>query len=99
MPSEEIKYWIAPLLVEALDRGIDLQPETETATETPEGQPYGPMNWILFGQLVIQRLGLLDRYPAEPHPGLEPPYYVRMVKSGTEANLYSQVYKDFINRY
>lgn len=66
MPKDGVKAWIAPLLAEAVERGVELSTETLVAAKPPEGQLYGPMNWLLFGQLVIRRLGLEDSYPAEP---------------------------------
>jgi hypothetical protein len=65
MTKDEVIAWVAPLMSEALDKGMSLKPEIRLATETPEGR-VGRMNWLLFGQLVIRRLGLEDSYPAEP---------------------------------
>jgi hypothetical protein len=100
LPKDKVKAWLAPLLVEAQERGIDLQPETEAATETREGQPYGPMNWLLFGGLVIKRLGIEGSYPPAPLSDNTPPGdYERIAKRATQVNRYRQVYQDFINRY
>ena len=66
MPKDEVKAWLAPLLAEAFERGIELSAETLIAAKPKEGQLNGSMNWLLLGQLVIQRLGLEGSYPAEP---------------------------------
>lgn len=64
--NDELRGWLAPLVAEAHSRGMGLSAETLIAAKPPEGQLYGPMNWVLFGQLVIKRLGWEDVYPDSP---------------------------------
>lgn len=68
--NDQLRAWLAPLMEEATNRGLDLSGETLTASKPPEGKLYAPMNWELFGQLVIKRLGWEETYPLEP-PQLE----------------------------
>lgn len=64
--NDEIRGWLAPLVSEAHSRGMELSAETLIAGKPPEGQLYGPMNWVLFGQLIIKRLGWEEVYPDSP---------------------------------
>jgi hypothetical protein len=64
--NDELRGWLAPLVSEAHSRGMELSAETLTAAKPPEGQLYGPMNWVLFGQLIIRRLDWEDTYPNSP---------------------------------
>lgn len=64
--NDELRGWLAPLVSEAHSRGMELSAETLTAGKPPEGQLYGPMNWVLFGQLIIKRLGWEETYPDSP---------------------------------
>lgn len=64
--NDEIRGWLAPLVHEAHSRGLELSAETLIACKPPEGQLYAPMNWVLFGQLVIKRLGWEETYPDTP---------------------------------
>jgi hypothetical protein len=65
--NDELKAWLAPLVSEAHDRGLELSGEILTAAKPPEGKLYGPMNWVLFGELVIRRLGWEETYPEAPN--------------------------------
>lgn len=64
--NDEIRGWLAPLVHEAHTRGLELSAETLIASKPPEGQLYAPMNWVLFGQLIIKRLGWEETYPDSP---------------------------------
>jgi hypothetical protein len=64
--KDELRGWLAPLVSEARKKGMELSAETLTAAKPPEGQLYGPMNWVLFGQLIIRRLGWEETYPDSP---------------------------------
>lgn len=64
--NDQLRAWLAPVIEEATRQGLDLSGETLTANKPPEGKLYAPMNWELFGQLVIKRLGWQDTYPLEP---------------------------------
>jgi hypothetical protein len=64
--NDNLRGWLAPLVSEAHSRGLELSAETLIAAKPPEGQLNGPMNWILFGQLIIKRLRLEDSYPSTP---------------------------------
>ncbi len=87
MPKDEVIAWVAPLMSEALDKGMSLKPEIRLATETPEGR-VGRMNWLLLGQLLIEKLHVEDSYPAKP---VEQPegfdFYLRL--------LHPEVYQEF----
>lgn len=72
--NDQLRAWLAPLIEEADKRNLDLSGEILTANNpdlannpTP-GKINQPMNWELFGRLVIERLGWQDSYPAEPQP-------------------------------
>jgi hypothetical protein len=64
--NDEIRGWLAPLVYEAHERGMELSAEILIAGKPPEGKLYGPMNWVLFGQLIIKRLGWEETYPDSP---------------------------------
>lgn len=65
--NDNLRAWLAPLVAEATDKGLDLSAEMLMASQPPEGRLYGPTNWELFGQLLIKRLGLEGEYPSSPN--------------------------------
>lgn len=65
--DDALRAWLSPLLKEALERGMDTSVEVLIAGKPPEGQLYGPFDYVLFGQLLIRRLGWESTYPAEPN--------------------------------
>lgn len=64
--KDDLRGWLAPLMSEAQEQGINLSVELLIATKPPEGRLSGPMNWVLYGQLIIERLGWEDTYPDSP---------------------------------
>lgn len=64
--KDDLRGWLAPLMSEARDRGINLSVELLIANKPPEGRLSGPMNWVLYGQLIIGRLSWEDTYPDSP---------------------------------
>jgi len=65
--NDNLRAWLMPLYEEAKQQGLELSAEILIASKPPEGKLSGPMNWELFGQLLIERLGLADTYPATPN--------------------------------
>lgn len=64
--KDDLRGWLAPLMSEARDRGMNLSVELLTANKPPKGRLSGAMNWVLYGQLIIERLGWEDTYPDSP---------------------------------
>ena len=60
------RRWLSPLLKETLERGMDTSGEYLTASRPPDGSLFGPFDYVLFGQLLIKRLGWEETYPAKP---------------------------------
>jgi len=70
--NDSLRAWLGPLLKEATERGIETSSEILIAAKPPEGKLYGPFNWLLFGQLLIRKLGWEDTYPSEPNSERRP---------------------------
>lgn len=64
--NDTLRLWLAPLIAEARERGIELSAELLIAANSEEGKLHSRMNWELFGQLIIERLGWQDSYPLTP---------------------------------
>ncbi len=58
--TPELIAWLGPLIAEAKARGLD------TTAEQEKAGGLGPFDYLLFGQLLIKRLGLENSYPQEP---------------------------------
>lgn len=64
--DDNLRAWLAPILKESLEQGMDTSSEFLQASQPPHGQLYGPFDYLLFGQLLIKRLGWEGNYPSEP---------------------------------
>lgn len=64
--NDDLRGWLAPLVTACQEQGLELSAEILIASKPPEGELVAPMNWELFGQLLIQRLGLEGSYPNSP---------------------------------
>ena len=64
--DDNLRAWLAPILKASLEQGIDTSGEVLSAGKPPEGQLLGAFDWVLFGQLLIKRLGWEGSYPSEP---------------------------------
>lgn len=64
--DDNLRRWLSPLLKETLDRGLDTSGEYLSAATPPDGRLFGPFDYVLFGQLLIKRVGWENTYPAEP---------------------------------
>jgi hypothetical protein len=76
--NDDLRAWLAPLYAASQERGFELSAEILIACKPPEGRLSAPMNWELFGQLLIQRLGWEDDYPPAPKGERRP--YLRVIK-------------------
>lgn len=70
--NDNLRAWLAPLITQATEQGLDLSAEILIASKPPEGKLCGPTNWELLGQLIIKRLGLEDEYPSSPNSERRP---------------------------
>lgn len=76
--NDDLRAWLAPLYSAAKEQGLELSAEILIASKPPEGRLSAPLNWELFGQLLIQRLGWQEDYP--PAPSSERRPYLRVIK-------------------